>query len=111
LDIANKLNNYFKIRDIINNMFRPKKYLKKTRMKHYNTLDLPALLYSSNNWTIKTRDTRRITAAELKCMRKTTGYTWRDYKPNTEIAKQLNTTPVLVRIQKTLFAKYIQNVP
>jgi hypothetical protein len=53
----------------------------------YNTLALPALLCSSENWTIKARDARRITAAEMKYMRETAGYTWADYKTNTEIAK------------------------
>ena len=42
----------------------------KTRIKLYNTLALPVLLYSSDNWTIKARDASRITAAEMKCMRK-----------------------------------------
>jgi hypothetical protein len=51
-------------------MFRPKK----TRIKLYNTLALPTLLYGSENWTIKARDARRITAAEMKCMRTTAGY-------------------------------------
>jgi len=55
-------------------------------MKLYNTLVLPALLYSSENLTIKTRDTRRITAAETKYVRITAGYTWIDYKTNTEFA-------------------------
>jgi len=47
------------------------------------------------NWTITARDVRRITAAEMKYMRKTAGYNWTDYKTNTEIAKILNITPVL----------------
>jgi len=54
-------------------MFRPKKYLKKTRTIQYNTLQLPALLYGSDKWTIKTRDSKIITAAETNCMRKTAG--------------------------------------
>jgi hypothetical protein len=33
------------------------------------------LLYGNENWTIKTRDTRRITTAGIKYMRKTAGYT------------------------------------
>jgi len=33
-------------------------------------------------------------------MRKTARCTWTVYKPNTHIAKQLNTTPVLARIQE-----------
>jgi hypothetical protein len=85
-----------------------------TRIKLCNTLALPALLYSSENWIIKARDTRRITTAEVKCMRKGTGYTWKNFKTNTEIAKERNITPVLDKIKKyenKLFAIYKQNAP
>jgi hypothetical protein len=47
------------------------------------------LLYGSETWTVKGRDARRITAAETKYMRRTTGYTRTDYKTNTQIAKDL----------------------
>jgi hypothetical protein len=47
------------------------------------------LLYGSEIWTIKARDARRISAAEMKYMRITAGYTWADYKTNTQIAKEL----------------------
>jgi hypothetical protein len=43
LDIDNKLHNYLKITGISNNVFRPQKTLKKTRIKFYNTLALPVL--------------------------------------------------------------------
>ena len=33
------------------------------------------------------RDVRRITAVDVKYMRKTTGFTGTDYKTNTDIAK------------------------
>ena len=72
LDVDNKLHN-LKITGIINNVFRPQKTLKKTRIKLYNTLALPFLLYGSETWTIKARDTRRITTAEIKHMRRTGG--------------------------------------
>jgi hypothetical protein len=39
------------------------------RIKLYNTLALPTLLYGSENWTVKARDAGRITAAEMKYMR------------------------------------------
>jgi hypothetical protein len=57
-----KLNNYLKITGVISNVFRPKKTLKKTRIKLYSTLALPTLLYGNKIWTIKVRDARRITA-------------------------------------------------
>jgi hypothetical protein len=50
--------------------------LKKTRIKLYNTLALPVLLYGSETCTVKARDARRITAAAMKYMRRTAGYTW-----------------------------------
>ena len=97
LDIGNKLHNDLKITGILNNVFRPQKILKKTRIKLYNTLALPVLLYGSETWTIKTRDARRITAAEMKYMR-TAEYTWTDYKTNTQIRKELKMTPVLDKL-------------
>ena len=65
-----------------------KKTLKKTRIKLYNTLALPISLYGSETWTIKASDARRITAAEMKYIRRTAGYTWTDYKTNAQIAKE-----------------------
>jgi len=73
LDIDNKLHNYLKITGNLNNVLGHKNTLKKTRIKLYNTLALPVLLYGSKTWTIKARDTRRITAAEMKYMRRTAG--------------------------------------
>jgi len=70
-------------------VFRTQKNLKKTRIKLYNTQALPVLLYGSETRTIKAIDTRRITAAEMKYMRRTAGYTGTDYKTNTQIAKEL----------------------
>jgi len=49
-----------------------KKLLEK-RIKLYNTLAPPVLLYGSESWTVKARGTRRITAAEMKYMRWTLG--------------------------------------
>jgi hypothetical protein len=109
MDIDNKLNNYLRITYIINNAFRPKK----TRIKLYNTLALPTLLYGSENWAIKARDARRITAAGMKYMRRTAGFTWTDRKPNTEIAKELNITQVLDKIQyyKRHWTQHVNRMP
>jgi hypothetical protein len=58
-----------KTTQIVHITFRPKKNLKKRRTCLYSALDLPALLYGSENWSIKASDARRITAAEMKYMR------------------------------------------
>jgi len=88
------IHKYLNITGFLNNVFRPQKTLEKTRMKLYNTLALPVLLYGSGTWTVKAKDARRITAAEMKCMRRTAGYTWTDYKTNTQIAKELKIAPI-----------------
>ena len=98
MDIDNKLHKYLKITGILNNVFRPQKTLKKTRIKLYNTLALPVLLYGSETWTIKARDARRITAAKMKYMRRTAGFIWTDYKTNAQIAKELKITPILDKL-------------
>jgi len=58
------------------------------------------LLYGSETRTIKASDARRITAGEMKYMymRRTAGYTWTDYKINTQIAKELKITPILDKL-------------
>jgi hypothetical protein len=98
---------------VINNVSRPKKTLQKTRIKLCNTLALPALLYGSENWTVEARDATRITAAEMKYMRITAGYTWTDHKTNTEIGKELNVTPVLDEVQdyKRIWIQYVNRMP
>jgi len=50
------------------------------------------LLYGSETWTVKASDGRRITAAEMKYMRRTAGHTWTDYRTNAQIAKELKIT-------------------
>jgi len=71
LGIDNKLHNYLKITGTLNNVFTPqKKPRKKTTIKLHNTLALPVLLYGSETGTVKARDARRITAAEMKYMKR-----------------------------------------
>jgi hypothetical protein len=65
----------------IENVFRPEQTLKKTKIKLYNALALSALSYGSENWTIKAKDAKRVTAAKMK-YKKTAGYTWTDYTTN-----------------------------
>jgi hypothetical protein len=54
----------------------------------------------------------RITAAEMKYMRITAGYTWTDHK-NAEIAKELNITPDLDKIQdyKRNWIQHVNRMP
>jgi len=90
-----------------------KKTLKKTRIKLYNTLVPPVLLYGNETWTIKASDARRITAAEVKCMRRRAGYTWTYYNTNAQIAKELKKTPILDKLleYKRIWMQYVNRMP
>jgi hypothetical protein len=74
---------------------------------------LPVLLYGSETWTIKARDTRKITAAEMKYMRRTAGYTRTDYTTNAQIAKELKITPILDKLleYKRNWIQHVNRMP
>jgi len=113
LDIDNKLNNFLKITGILNNVFRPQKTLKKTRIKLFSTLAIPVSLYGSKTWIIKASDARRIRAAVMKYMRRTAGYTWTDYNTNAQIAKELKITPILDKLleYKRRWIQHVNRMP
>ena len=69
-----------------------KKTLRKTRIKLFNTLALPVFLFGSETCTSKARHATRITAAEMKYMRRTAGYTWTDYNKCTSYKGVKNNT-------------------
>jgi len=71
------------------------------------------LLYGSETWTIKAGDARRITAAEMKYMRRTAGYTWTVYKTNAQIAKELKITSVLDKLleYKRSWIQHVNRMP
>jgi hypothetical protein len=71
------------------------------------------LLYGSETWTIKARDARKKTAVEIKYMRRKAGYTWTDYKTNTQITKELKITPNLNKLQeyKRNWIQHVNRLP
>jgi hypothetical protein len=59
--------------------------------------------------TVKSKGKSRLTAAEMRFMRKTTKYTWRDHKTNEEILNELKVTSILYKIT-SYKSDWIQNV-
>ena len=71
------------------------------------------MLYDSETWTVKARDASRITAAEMKYVRRTAGYTWTDYKTNIQITKDLKITPILDKLleYKRNWIQHVNRMP
>ena len=90
-------------------MFKPQKTSKKIRIRFYNTLVLPSV-NTVVKITIRARDGRIITATEMKCVRRTEGYTWTDFETNTEIATEINITPVLKKKHRNTKKKNLQHI-
>jgi len=51
------------------------------KVKIYNTLALPTLLYGCETWSVGEQDKTRITPIEMKFVSGTTKYIWQEYKP------------------------------
>lgn len=48
---------------------------KTTKLKVWNTLAVPTLIYGSEIWTLRKEDVTKLTTSEMKFLRKTAGYT------------------------------------
>jgi len=70
-------------------------------------------LHGSETWTIKVSDARRVTAAEMKCMRRRARYTWTDYKANAQITKELKITPIFDKLleYKRNWIQHVNRMP
>jgi hypothetical protein len=64
------------------------------------------LCYGGEAWTIRKRDESRITACEMKFMRRTAGYTKGDLKRNEDVLKELKVEHVN-RMSRTRIPKAI----
>ena len=104
--IAKANNIYYQL----NNTILGKKEINtKTKLQVYNSIYVPTLTYGSESWIINKRIESRITASEMKCLRKIQGVTKRDKLRNQNIRNQLQTKPVVENIiEKSL--KWIGHV-
>jgi hypothetical protein len=75
INISTKIRNYNRAMGIINQIFKSSLVQKHTRIKVYKTLARPNVTYRSEAWTIRKSDRTRITANEIKFLRRTAGYT------------------------------------
>jgi len=89
--------------------FLRSKVQKLTRLQRYNTLTLSTLLYGSKTWTPEDQQKSRITAQEIKFLRKTAKYTLFSRKRNDSICKERKIQPVLEQINNCN-SKWIQHV-
>jgi len=57
-----------------------------TKIRVYEILVLPVLLYACETWTVLAADERRLEAFHMKCRRQITKFRWQDHIRNSEVA-------------------------
>jgi hypothetical protein len=87
---------------------KPTSVQKSSRLKVYNALALPILVYGSEIWTLRQKDKKRLTSIEIKFFR-TAGYTLFDHKRIEEILEELKVKSVDEK-QRRYKSNWLQHV-
>ena len=83
------------------------------KVRLFNSLIIPIALYSSETWSIKADDERRISAFETKCLRRIAGITYIDRVSNEDLRKLLRCPRTImdrVRSQQLRWLGHIQRM-
>jgi hypothetical protein len=92
LYITGKISKFLQITGIINRTLKPSQVRKHTRLKIYNTLALPKLIYGFETWAITEQDKYRIMSEKITFMRRTAKYNRKDYKSNEDFYQNIKLT-------------------
>ncbi len=65
-----------------------KQILRKTKLKLFNTLVIPVLLYGCETWKTTKNDNKAINVFQSKCLRRILNVKWNDYVTNQEILER-----------------------
>jgi hypothetical protein len=88
-DVKNNISKFLQVTGTINNVLKPNQVQKSSRMKIYNTLAIPTLIYGSEIWTLTQQNKSRLKASEMKFLRRTAGHTLLDHKKNEDILTRI----------------------
>jgi hypothetical protein len=98
-DIQDKITKFLKILGLLNNALKPNQVHKTTRLKVYNTLAVPTLIYGSEILTLRKQDKTRLTTSEMKFLRENSRIHINDHKQNEKIIQELQVAPIINKIK------------
>jgi hypothetical protein len=71
-----------------------------TKLKVYNAVVMPSLLYACETWTVYSRHSRKLNHFHLGCLRKLLKIKWQDHIPDTEVLERANMNSVHTMLRK-----------
>lgn len=100
LDINNRLRKTNKTCYSLNKViFAKRKIEKETKLRLYNSVIVPILMYASESWTLHKNQEHRLTAMEMKVLRRIEGVTKWDRMRNEEIRQRLKQESIISKIE------------
>lgn len=100
-EIGNRVNKANQVYySIYNTILGKREVSNKTKLHIYAAIYTPTLTYGAESWTMNNKHKSKITAAEMKFLRKITGKTRRDRIRNTTHREQLQQEPLITKIEK-----------
>ena len=73
---------------------------RKVKMKIFNAVVLPVLLYGATAWALTRTEERRLDAFEMRMLRSIMGVRWDDFVRNEDIRRRLCQPPVSIKLKK-----------
>ncbi|BHF78562.1 hypothetical protein SprV_0602167500 [Sparganum proliferum] len=71
-----------------------------TRLKMYNAVILPTLLYGAQTWTVYTKKARQLNHFHLNCLRRILRLSWQDRIPDTDVLKRTGILSIYIMLRQ-----------
>lgn len=72
----------------------------KVKMKIFNAVVLPVLLYGATAWALTQTEEKKLDAFEMRMLRSILGVRWDDFERNVDIRERLCQPPVAIKLRK-----------
>ena len=84
-----------------------------TKLKVYQAVVLPTLMYGSETWTVYQRHARKLNHLHLSCLRKLLKIKWQDRVPDTEVLSKANlpSIPTLLAEAQLRWTGHVTRMP
>ena len=81
-------------------MLERRELKKATKMRVYNAMVIPTMLYGSETWTVMKRHESRLGATEMAYMRRVVGVTRIDRVRNVDVREAVNQEEVMEKVRR-----------